>query len=120
MGVHPCTQTYIHTLGCAMLSHSVMSNCLQPHGLSPVRLLCPWGFSRQEYWHGLPCPPAGDLSNPEIEPRSHALQADSLPSEPPGRPKNIGVSSLSLLQGTFLTQESNQGVSCIAGRVSTS
>ena len=40
------------------------------------------GFSRQEYWSGLPSP--GDLTNPEMEPRSPALQADSLPSEPPG------------------------------------
>ena len=36
----------------------------EPHGLQPVRLLCPWGFSRQEYWSGLPCPPPGDLANP--------------------------------------------------------
>ena len=35
------------------------------------------GFSRQEYWSGLPCPPLGDLPNQEIEPRSSALQADS-------------------------------------------
>ena len=35
-------------------SHSVMSNSLWPHGLLPARLLCPWGFSRQEYWSGLP------------------------------------------------------------------
>ena len=46
-------------------------------------------------------PPPGDLPNPEIEPRSSALQADSLPSEPPGKPKNAGVGSLSLLQGIF-------------------
>jgi len=39
-------------------------------------------FSRQEYWSGLPCPPPGDLPNPGIKPRSPALQADSLPSEP--------------------------------------
>ena len=38
-------------------------------------------FSRQEYWNGLPCPSAGDLPNPEMEPWSPALQADSLPSE---------------------------------------
>ena len=44
------------------------------------------------------------------QPRSPALQADSLPSEPPGEPKNTGVDSLSLLQGNFLTQESNQGL----------
>ena len=41
------------------------------------------GLSRQKYWSGLPCPPPGDLHNPGIEPRSPALQADSLPSEPP-------------------------------------
>ena len=39
------------------------------------------GFPRQEYWSGLPCPSKGDLPDPEIEPRSPVLQADSLPSE---------------------------------------
>ena len=43
-------------------------------------------FSRQEYWSGLPCPPPGDLPSPGIEPRSFALQVNSLPSEPPGKP----------------------------------
>ena len=43
------------------------------------------GFSRQEYWSGLPFPSSGDLSHPGFEPRSPALQADSLPSEPPGK-----------------------------------
>ena len=71
------------------------------------------GFSRQEYWSRLPCPPSGDLPNPGIEPRFPALQVDSLPSEPPGKPKNTGVGSLSL-QGILLTQELNQ-VSCIGG-----
>ena len=42
------------------------------------------GFFRQEYWSGLPFPSPGDLPNPEIEPWSPALQADTLPSEPPG------------------------------------
>ena len=46
-----------------MLRHSVVSDSLQPHGLYPSRLLCPWGFSRQECWSGLPCPPPGDLPN---------------------------------------------------------
>ena len=36
--------------------------------------LCPWGYSREEYWSGLPCPPPGDLPNPGIEPRSSTLQ----------------------------------------------
>ena len=44
------------------------------------------------------------------ETRSPTLQADSLPSEPPGKPKNTGVGSLSLLQGNFRTQELNQGL----------
>ena len=51
----------------------------------PTRLLCPWGFFRQEYWSGLPCTLPGDLHNPGIKPRSTALQADSLPSEAPGK-----------------------------------
>ena len=42
------------------------------------------GFSRQEYWSGLPFPSPGDLPNPGIEPRSPALQADALTSEPRG------------------------------------
>ena len=58
----------------------------------------------------MPCPPPGDLPNPGIKPRSPALQADSLSSEPPGKPKNAGVGNLSLLQGIFPTQESNQGL----------
>ena len=49
----------------------------------------------------------GDLPNPGIEPRFLVLQADSLPSEPPGKPKETGVGSLSLLQRIFPTQESN-------------
>jgi len=49
-------------------------------------LLCPWGFSRQEYWSGLPRPPPGDLSDPGIEPRASTFQAYSLLFEPPGKP----------------------------------
>ena len=41
----------------------------------------PRGFSRQEYWIRLPFPSPGDIPNPGTEPRSHALQADSLPTE---------------------------------------
>ena len=64
--------------------------------LSLVRLfVTPWtvayqappsvGFSRQEYWSGLPLPSPGDLLHPGTEPESPALQADALPSEPPGK-----------------------------------
>ena len=62
--------------------------CEQVPGVSDGQgsLVCgsPWGFSRQEYWSGFPCPPPGDLPNPGIKPGSPALQADSLTSEPPG------------------------------------
>ena len=44
------------------------------------------GVSRKDYWSGLQCPPPGDLSNPGTEPRFLTLQADSLPSEPQGKP----------------------------------
>ena len=67
-------------------------------------------FSRPEYWWGSPFPSPGDLPNPGIELLSPALQADSLPAEPPGKPKNTGVGSLSLLQQIFLSQESNRGL----------
>ena len=52
----------------------------------PARLLGPWGFSSQENWNGLPCPLPGDLPNLGVKPRSPALQADALPSEPPEKP----------------------------------
>jgi len=48
-------------------------------------------FSRQEYWGGLPCPPPGDLPNPGIEPKSPALQADSILLSHQGNPDGIYV-----------------------------
>ena len=68
------------------------------------------GFSRPEYWNREPFPSPGDLPNPRMEPRSPALQADSLPAEPPGKPKNTGMGRLSLLQGIFPTQGWNSGL----------
>ena len=73
---------------------------VQMKSLSRVQLFAtPWtvacqappslGFSRQEYWSGLPFPSPGDLPHPEIEPMSlvsPALQADSLPAEQLGKP----------------------------------
>ena len=56
------------------------------------------------------CLPPGDLPNPGIQPRSPSLWVDSLSSEPSGKPKNTEVGSLFLLQGIFLSQESNQGL----------
>ena len=76
-----------------------------PHDLVMVGNSC--AGSRQS---GLPFPSPGDLPNPGIEPRSPALQVDTLPSESQRKPKNTGMGSLSLLQGMFLTQELNRGL----------
>ena len=72
------------------------------HGILQARIL-EWRIPK-------PFPSPGDLPNPGIKPRSPALQADSLPEESLGKPKNTGVGSLSLLQGIFLIQESNWGL----------
>ena len=53
-------------------------------------------FSRQEYWSGLLFPFPGDLPDPGIEPQSPALQADALPSEPPGKPLQVGMVTVEL------------------------
>ena len=66
------------------VSHSVVSDILQPHGLQPAPRSME--FSRQEYWSGLPFPSPWDLPDPGVEPRPPALWADSLPSWPPGKP----------------------------------
>ena len=81
-----------------------MSNFLGPHGLYSLRN-SPAGILE---WVAFSSP--GDLPNTGIEPRYHSLQADSLPAEPQGKPKNTGVGSLSLFQQIFPTQESNQGL----------
>ena len=115
---------------------SVMSESLRPHQ-APLSMR----FSRQEYWSGLPCPPPGDLPNPGIKPRSPILWADSLPSEPTGKPiyiyiymsdsvrphrwqptrlphpwdspgKNTGVACHFLLQCMKVTSESEVTQSC--------
>ena len=77
-------------IGCELLSE-VAESC--------PTLATPWTvayqaplsmeFSRQGYWSELPCPSPGDLPNPGIEPGSPALQLDSLPSEPSGKPSGL-------------------------------
>ena len=68
------------------------------------------GFSRQEYWSGLPSPSPGYLPNLGIKSWSPALREDSLPAELQAKPKNTGMGNLSLLQGIFWIQELNQGL----------
>ena len=71
---------------CASSITSAVSDSLQPHRTVARQAPLPMGFSRPEYWSGLPCPPPGDLADLEIKPMSPAQQADSLPSESPGKP----------------------------------
>ena len=58
-----------------LVAQSCPTLCDAMDCMQPARLLCPWGFSRQEYWNGLPCPPPGDLPNPGTEPESPASPA---------------------------------------------
>ena len=64
-----------------LLSHPVMSNSVTPW-MAARQAPLSMGHSRQEHRSGLPCPPPGDLPDTEIKPKSPALQADSLPTEP--------------------------------------
>ena len=77
----------ITVLLCMCVSCSVVSDSATPWTVTyqvPLSL----EFSRQEYWSGLPLPFPGDLPNRGIKPRFSTLQADSLSSEPPGKPHN--------------------------------
>ena len=78
------------TPSCYIEKKIVAQSCLtllRPHGLY-VAFQAPLSmeFSSQEYWRGYPFLSPGDLPDPGIKPRTPALQADSLPSEPPGKP----------------------------------
>ena len=83
-------ETWVRSLGWedpmeeGMATHSSRTAWRIPMDCSPSGSFVHGEFSRQEYWSGLPCPPPWDLPNPRIDPRSPALLADSLPSEPPG------------------------------------
>ena len=113
---HPCEEQYgvsqkskNKTTRKWSKSHSIMSDSLQPYG--PYT---PWNSPGQNTeWVAFPF--SMDLPNPGIKPRSPTLQADSLPVEPPGKPKNTGVGSLSLLQQILLIQKLNW-VSCTESR----
>ena len=89
----------------------VTSDPLKYRGGQPARPFCPWDSPGQNTAvSGLPYPPLGDLPNPGIKLRSPGVGADSLPSEAPGKYKNAGLGSLSLLQGIFPSQQSNWGL----------
>ena len=69
-------------VSCSLVSNSAISWMVARQAPPSMR------FSRQEYWSEWPFPSPGDLPNPGVELRPPTLQADSLPSEPPGEPKN--------------------------------
>ena len=95
--MYVCVHIHTHTIH-AIYICIYMLLLLLSH-FSRVRLCAtPWtvayqapsmGFSRQEYWSGLPFPSPGDLPDPGIEPGSPAFQAEALPSDPPGKPLHL-------------------------------
>ena len=121
-------------MDCGLQSEEWSSGCLIPYdvlccarSLSRVQLFAtPWTVTHQaplsmailqaRILEWLPCPPPGNLPNLGIKPRSSTMQADSLSSEPSGKLNNTRVDNLSLLQGIFLTQESDPGVFCNPSR----
>ena len=81
----------------ASVSLSVMSDSLQPQGLQPTRLLCPWDSSGKNTGVGSCSLLQGNLPNPGIKPRSRTLQMlQTLVSEPPGKPKTMIQLKLSI------------------------
>ena len=80
--IHHSQDMKYESVSCSVVSDSVIPwtvGCQAPLSTE---------FSRQEYWSGLPFPSPGDLPDPGIEPPFPASQADSLPSEPPGKPQS--------------------------------
>ena len=107
------SQCFIHIFWSIQSESEVTQSCLT---------LCdPWtvahqapssmGFSRQEYWSGLPFPSPGDLPDPGIEPRSPTLQADALTSAPPGKP---GVYKVPLNSGVIRSHCSCKSHQCVS------
>ena len=113
-GTEPCLLWLLHwqagSLSFEPPGKSSRMYCMPHYMLQSCPTLCdPMDIqstevSRPEYSSGSLATSPGDLPNPGIKPRSPTLQAYSLPAEPPGKPKNSGVGSPSVLQGIFLTQ----------------
>ena len=99
-----------------VLSHSVVSDSCDPIDCTHQAPLS-MGFSRQEYWSGLPFPSPGDLPHPGIEPRSPVLHADSLPTELWGKPQrclqNLNHSSRASCKPESLKLKSEVAQSCL-------
>ena len=89
--------------------------------MSPWTVACqaplPVGFSRQEYWSGLPFPSPKDLFDPGIEPKSPVLYVDSFPSELPGKPPDVAYRPGIIKIGSILKWEGFKSL-CFATRES--
>ena len=101
-----------------VLSCSVVSDSLQPHGLQPIRLLCLWNFFRQEYWSRFPFPTPGDLPNSDTSLASPAQAGRFFTIVPPWEasqkilkmlPENCKISSMNAvkLQDTKLMHKNH-------------
>ena len=93
-----------------LLSRSVVSNSLRPHGWQPARLLCPWGFSRLGYWNRLPWPSFRGSSQPRGCTQVSCTAGGFFTVWATRRAQEHSSGSLSLLQGSLSTQESNWGL----------
>ena len=106
LGSGPCAP-----ISSCVVTVKVVSDSLRPHGL-----YSPWNSPSQNTGVGrLSLPSPGDLPNPGIEPRSPALQADSLPAEPQGEPKNTGGGVVYPFSRGSSQPRNQTRVSCIAG-----
>ena len=94
---------------CAVFSGSVVLDSATPWSAA-CQAPRSMGILQARTLEWIAMPSSRDLPNPGIKPRSPTLQVNSWPSEPPGKPMNTGVGSLSVLQEIFLTQESNWGL----------
>ena len=93
--ISPWEKCLLKSLVCVLVAQSCPTLC--DPGTVAYQAPLSMGFPRQEYWSGLLFPSPGDLPYPGIEPGSPALQADSLPSEPPGKPlKSFAIFKLNI------------------------
>ena len=93
-----------------VFSHLVMSASFVTPWTVALQAPLSMGILQARILEWIAMPPSGGSFQPRDWTQVSRLQADSLPSEPLGKPKNTGVDSLSLLQGNFPTQEKNQGL----------
>ena len=87
-----------------------MSNSLQPYGLQPIGPLCPWGFSRQEHWSGLPCPPPGILPTQGSNPGLPHCRQILYHLRHQGSPRTLEWVACPFSRGSSQPRDSNQGL----------